>query len=221
MVLDFGMDVKQAEELIDGIKNDRPIKGYLKLAYTGDTIPYYNDEQPWVNDLGYPTTSGYGQEFVQPPDQSYTDNPAQTGTGRGSMSEVDGVDPNTDRQEASHEPHNVKGDIDKATQMAQSGQKEIFDTQSIATLAKYVSPSNKINEYMPYLVAAMDRLGRMIFLVHYSSDKFEELYGRSDLPELVELLTSVFKNLGDLVIFLKRKSPEISINMNEQDNIEG
>jgi hypothetical protein len=40
------------------------------------------------------------------------------------------------------------------------------------------------------------------------------------LPELVELVTSVLKNMGDLVIFLKRKSPELSINMSKSEGLD-
>jgi hypothetical protein len=46
------------------------------------------------------------------------------------------------------------------------------------------------------------------------------MYGRGDLPELLELVTSVFKNVGELIVFLKRKSPELSINMSKADELE-
>jgi hypothetical protein len=46
------------------------------------------------------------------------------------------------------------------------------------------------------------------------------MYGRDDLPELVELVKNVFNNLGDLVIFLKRKVPDISINDSEQSRLD-
>ena len=41
------------------------------------------------------------------------------------------------------------------------------------------------------------------------------MYGLDELPELMELVKSVFNNLGDLIIFLKRKFPDISINNKE------
>jgi hypothetical protein len=214
MVLDLHMGVKEAEELIDSLGHSKKIKGYIKLAYTGSQTPYYYDEQPYVNDLGLPTTSGVPQEFQQPPDQQYTGDPTQID--KGHMGDVEGIE-GEEKQEGQE---GLQGDINQATQLAQGGQKEIFDTQSIATLAKYVSPNDKIQEYMPYLIASLDRLGRMLFLVHWEADKFSEMYGRSDMPELVELLTSVFKNLGDLVVFMKRKSPEISINMNKEDELQ-
>jgi hypothetical protein len=70
------------------------------------------------------------------------------------------------------------------------------------------------------MIESMDRLGRILFLLHWDTDKFKEMYGRSDLPELLELITSVFKNTGELIIFLKRKSPELSINMNKADGLD-
>ena len=46
------------------------------------------------------------------------------------------------------------------------------------------------------------------------------MYGRSELPELSEMLTNVFDNLGDLIIFLKRKQPELSIDMQQDANMD-
>jgi hypothetical protein len=134
---------------------------------------------------------------------SYTGNPTRQNLG--TMPEVNGIDPRY---------------ISEAIQMAQNGQKEIFDTQMIGALAKYVSVGDKISEYLPSIVEATDRLGRILFLLHWETDKFKEMYGRGDLPELVELVTNVFKNIGDLVIFLKRKSPELSINMSKTDGLD-
>jgi hypothetical protein len=121
------------------------------------------------------------------------------------MPEIKGVDPKY---------------VTQAVQLAQNGQKEIFDAHTIGALAKYVNVGDKISEYVPSLVEAMDRLGRILFLLHWETDKFKEMYGRGDLPELVELVTNVLKNTGDLVIFLKRKSPELSINMTKTDGME-
>jgi hypothetical protein len=56
--------------------------------------------------------------------------------------------------------------------------------------------------------------------MHWDTEEFVDMYGRGDLPELVELVTNVFKNIGDLIIFLKRKSPELSINMTSNDALD-
>lgn len=67
---------------------------------------------------------------------------------------------------------------------------------------------------------ALDKLGRILFLFNWETDKFVEMYGRDDLPEFRDLLTNVFKNLGDLILFLRKKSPELTINMGES-SLEG
>jgi hypothetical protein len=203
MVLDLGLDEKSASELLDSLVPGFSKKGHIKLAYTGDVYPQPFEEQPYANEFGQQTYVGVGQENTLPTMDSYTGNPTQKDLG--TMPEVKGVDPKY---------------VQQATQMAQNGQKEIFDTQMIGALAKYVSPGDKISEYLPSMIESMDRLGRILFLLHWDTDKFKDMYGRGDLPELLELITSVFKNTGELIVFLKRKSPELSINMTKSEGLE-
>lgn len=203
MVMEYGLDEQDGNNLIDSLVAGFSKKGHIKLAYTGAAYPQPFEEQPYVNEFGQNTFVGVGQENTLPTYDSYTGNPTRQNLGV--MPEVKGVDPQY---------------VQQAIQMAQNGQKEIFDTQMIGALAKYVSVSDKISEYIPSIVEAMDRLGRILFLLHWETDKFKEMYGRGDLPELVELVTSVLKNTGDLVIFLKRKSPELSINMSKSDSLD-
>lgn len=200
MVVDYGLDEKVGTDLIDSLVPGFSKKGHIKLAYTGDIYPQPFEEQPYTNEFGQSTYTGIGQENTLPTMDSYTGNPTRQDLG--TMPEIKGIDPRY---------------VQDAVRMAQNGQKEIFDTQMIGALAKYVSAGDKISEYVPSLVEAMDRLGRILFLLHWDTDKFKEMYGRSDLPELVELVTSVLKNTGDLIIFLKRKSPELSINMSKSE----
>jgi hypothetical protein len=203
MVVDLGLDQKVASELLDSLVPGFTKKGHIKLAYTGDIYPQPFEEQPYVNEFGQNTYVGVGQENTLPTMDSYTGNPTRQDLG--TMPEIKGVDPKY---------------VQQAIELAQNGQKEIFDTHMIGALAKYVGVGDKIAEYLPSLVESMDRLGRILFLLHWETDKFKEMYGRGDLPALVELVTNVFKNTGDLVIFLKRKSPELSINMTKADNLD-
>lgn len=203
MVMEVGLDEYSATGLIDQLIPGVTKKGHIKMAYTGDIYPQPFEEQPYTNEFGQSTTVGIGQENTLPTMDSYTGNPTRQDLG--TMPEIKGIDPKI---------------VNQAVQMAQNGQKEIFDTQMIGALAKYVSVGDKISEYLPSMVEAMDRLGRILFLMHWETDKFKEMYGRGDLPELVELVTSVLKNMGDLVIFLKRKSPELSINMSKSDGLD-
>lgn len=200
MLLDLGLDYKQAEQLITDVGTFSIIRGHIKKAYTGDSYPVPYEEAPYSNALGQPTYVGVGQENRNTGDLSYTGNPTQLGLG--TMPEITGVDPEVVRN---------------AVQLAEAGQKEIFDVQSVAALAKHVSAEDKILEYVPSLLEATDRLGRIIFLLNWDTDKFIEMYGRGDLSTMSELINSVFKNLGELIIFLKRRSPELTINMNKDE----
>jgi hypothetical protein len=203
MVVELGLDEKVAAELLDSLVPGFSKKGHVKLAFTGDIYPQPFEEQPYTNEFGQSTYVGVGQENTLPTMDSYTGNPTRQDLG--TKPEVHGIDPKH---------------VQQAVQMAQNGQKEIFDTHMIGALAKYVSVGDKISEYLPAMVESMDRLGRILFLLHWDTDKFKEMYGQGDLPELVELVTSVFKNIGDLIIFLKRKSPELSINMSKADGLD-
>ena len=198
MVLDVGLSEKAADEIINALVADIPLEGCVKLAYTGDYVPTLVDEAPYSNELGQPTYQGTPYHDTVPQDISYQGDPTQLGLG---------VKP---------EVQGIESDVNNAMQLAQSGQKEIFDTHAIATISKYVDPTNKVVSYIPNFVDTLDKLGRMLFMVYWETKKFQEMYGQDELPELIELLKSVFKNLGDLIIFLKRKFPDISINSNEQ-----
>lgn len=203
MVMEYGLDESEGNSLIDSLVPGFSKKGHIKLAYTGDVYPQPFEEQPYANEFGQNTYVGVGQENTLPTYDSYTGNPTRQDLGV--MPEIKGIDPAI---------------VQQAVQLSQNGQKEIFDTHMIGALAKYVGIGDKISEYLPSIVESMDRLGRILFLLHWETDKFKEIYGRGDLPELVELVTNVFKNLGDLVIFLKRKSPELSINMSKSDSLD-
>lgn len=206
MVLDFGLTESDAETLIGSLRGVDTKTGQIKLAYTGENFFSLRDPVPYTNELGQPTygDGGSGEAYweTMPNDTPPPRDPTRQGLVNCAGPEG-AADTNTS--------------INLATQLAQSGQKSIFDTQAIATLSKYVAPQNKTMAYMPEYVSCLDKLGRMLFLLHWETKKFETMYGRSELPELMELLTNVFKNLGDLVIYLKRKAPELSINMSEHE----
>ena len=202
MVTEVGLDEAGADSLMADLVPNIKIAGYVKLAATGDSTLQLVDEQPEHNEFGQPTY--WGVPWIDMHDRSdgYTKDPTQQGMG---------VKPD----EAS-----MGQTINHAVDLAQNGQKEIFDTQAIGALSKYVDSSNKILDYVPNLVSTLDKLGRMLFLTYWDTDTFEEMYGRDELPELVELVKNVFNNLGDLVIFLKRKVPDLSINDNEQSKLD-
>lgn len=211
MVLEFGLDEKQANELIDSLVPNVVKSGMCKVGYTGDMYGDVNwEEHPYADVTGVPTTSGIPYEQYM--DSGLHNTEDYTQLGRGTRDDLDG--------EKAYDPPGIQDNVNHAVGMAQNGQKELFDTQSIATLAKYTTPDDKILTYVPDFVTALDRLGRILFLVNWDMDSFKNMYGRTDLPEFIDLTKNVFKNLGDLVVFLKKKKPDLSINMSESEALD-
>jgi hypothetical protein len=198
MVTELGLREKDAEAAITDLIPNKKRDGIVKVSVTGENILNLQDETPENNEFGQPTY--YGTPWVDQHDASdgYAKDPTEQGLG---------VKP---------DDASLSTTISRAVNLAQQGQKDVFDTQTIGALAKYTDSNNKVLEYVPSFVSSLDKLGRMLFLAYWDTDTFEDMYGKDELPELIELVKSVFNNLGDLVIFLKRKVPDLSINDNEQ-----
>ncbi|NBQ67446.1 MAG: hypothetical protein EBU46_00910 [Nitrosomonadaceae bacterium] len=198
LVAEAGLSEADAQMLLDSVKLKHKTAGTIKLAYLGDQYLSLQEEQPSMDEFGTPTYYGVPHVETASTEDGYQGDPTQMGLG---------VKPDQDT---------VNQNVNSATSLAQGGQKEIFDTQSIATLSRYTDPSSKILSYVPDFITSLDKLGRMLFMSYWQTEEFEEMYGKDELPELVELVKNVFNNLGDLIIFLKRKVPDLSINTNEQ-----
>jgi hypothetical protein len=200
MVTEVGLEEKVAEDLLSSLTPNCKKAGYIKLAVTGDSTLRLVDEEPQSNELGQPTYFGIPWVDMHDRSDGYTGDPTQPGLG---------VKPDEDQ---------IDNTVNKAVDLAQGGQKEVFDTQAISALSRYADTSTKVLEYVPNFVSSLDKLGRMLFLAYWDTDKFEKMYGKDELPELMELIKNVFTNLGDLIIFMKRRVPDISINNNEQED---
>lgn len=140
---------------------------------------------------------GGGQQQGGDPSQQYPSQ--QGGQPQGGPSQQGGQAANAEAQ--------------NAASIAQGGQKEVFDAQSIATLAKYVNGPEKVVSYVPTFISALDKLGRTLFLLNWETDKFKKAYGDDELPELIEITKNVFNNIGDLVILIRRTNPDVAIQL--------
>ena len=96
--------------------------------------------------------------------------------------------------------------IQLAQQAAQSGQKTVFDHSTIGSLSKLYDASAAIDMYMPELMKALDRLGRILFIFYWKNEDFADRYGKDAMAEMEDLLRAVFKSFGDMVLKLKQKS---------------
>jgi hypothetical protein len=91
-------------------------------------------------------------------------------------------------------------------QASETGQKEVFDAAVLGSMVKSHAPTDMVERFLPTIVAGMDRLGRILFLLHWHYDEFQERYGKEELIEFVDNLRSTFEALGDLVIFMRRRT---------------
>jgi hypothetical protein len=98
--------------------------------------------------------------------------------------------------------------IQAAMEAAQLGKKEFFDTSVISGLAKIRNLEDKIAEYSTDLMKGMDRVGRLLFFYWWRTDELIDQYGKDDILELEDSLRDVFKSLGDLILFLRRRTIE-------------
>jgi len=94
------------------------------------------------------------------------------------------------------------------TRSAQSGNKEVLDTAVLSGMLKTMDSDSMIDKYLADLVTGEDRIGRMLFLFYWHNDKFVDRYGEDEVKELEDTLKNTFKGVGDLVLFLKKKSIE-------------
>ncbi len=89
---------------------------------------------------------------------------------------------------------------------AQTGQKEVFDASVLSSLIKTHNPTGLLDRFLPTIVSGMDRLGRIMFLLNWHYTEFEEQFGKDDLTEFSDDLKSCFEQLGDLVLFMRKRT---------------
>lgn len=190
MMIDLGLTESTVDEILKKAEAKKKVEGTIKMALT---TPAVSDEVPYYNILGQPTYGGEPQVFTEQPSDGYMGDP--TALGLGTRGEV--------------EP--VEKAVQQAIDLAANGQKQLFDTQSIGILSRYSSPAAKITEYTPSLVDALDKVGRLLFLMYWKTEEFEEMFGTGDLPEMMEIFRNVLKNLGDAIIYLKHRIPDLEL----------
>lgn len=102
-------------------------------------------------------------------------------------------------------PSTPSMDTELAMQAAQLGQQTVFDHSMLGSLAQISDVSELINQYLPDLEAALDKLGRLLFLYWWHQDQFKENFGITQMRDLEDQLRNVFKSFGELVLDLKQK----------------
>ena len=98
--------------------------------------------------------------------------------------------------------------VDSIMQAAQSGDRDVFDVANISELISRTDIDTPLDQYMADLTTALDRLGRIYFLILFHGDKFAERFSQEDLPSMEESVRTVFLSLGELILKFKERKIE-------------
>ena len=110
---------------------------------------------------------------------------------------------------------NMLADIAQAT-----GKTSLFEHGIIGSLAKAKDTSVLIADYLPDLYQGNDKLGRLIFLLYVSPQLFIDFYGSDDISDLENNLLSIFKQQGELILELSKRTKTKQVNVTTVENIE-
>lgn len=196
LVTRFGLPVGTSEELLKEAQSKYKARRLIKLAQMPSQLVGVDMPQPGDQSAMTDPYSGlpmYNMPYEQDMAGSMTGmpqppQPDQYGINIGGEAEMD------------------VGAQNLAAQAAQAGQKNVFDHASIGGLAKIYDTGSVIDSYVPEMMKALDRLGRILFLYYWKNEDFAERYGTNDIAEMEDLIRSVFKSFGELVLQLRKKS---------------
>lgn len=200
-----GLREKQARYLLEAAdtffrKKERAPEYRVKVANpyqeAGARAPAFPDfPEGGYNPMGYQgrVDPALAQETVVPDTMAANTDPA-----------VYDQNPQTGANVTADYSANFRG----SSAAADSSQQELFDMSTIGGLLRAVRDDTLIDRYLPDLVRGMDRLGRLLFMLYWHGDRFEDRYGKQDLPALEDALRNAFEMVGETVLFLQQKTVE-------------
>jgi len=192
LVRDYGLTPDETEELLKEAQSLYKAARLVKFAQV--SMPMPQPPGPGFEALtDVQTTEPFATEQLG---QTFGTPPPNQNTGPGSGFNLGGDTANQLGQ-------NVTG---LAEQAAATGQQQVFDHGVIGGLAGMYDTSNAIDSYMPEMMKALDRVGRILFLFYWKNTDFAERYGNQDLAEMEDHLRAVFKSLGDLILSLRQRT---------------
>ena len=190
----YGISIPDTElmlkEAVENFKSRRIVKLAQQSPMVGVSMPYPQERAPDMEPYTGLPVYGPDEQAVQgtmtgvpPPPQ-----PNQYGVNLGGEAAMD------------------TQAMQLAEQAGQTGQKHIFDHASIGGLSKVYDTSAVIDSYVPEMMKALDRVGRIIFMFYWKNEDFAERYGTNDMVEMEDLIRGVFKSFGELVLKLRKKA---------------
>ena len=201
LVVDHGMSEKDASDVLGGLRR------------SGDTVDYtvfFSNEAGVLKRAAPPTWLENNTNAPSIPDPTTYSDPRLGVTVQphqaGFMPVKSMNEPQNNRQIYSNTQTDQPLPWELASTAGKTNQREVFDPGLIGSLIKVVDSDSLVDKYIGDLMLALDRIGRILFLYYQHNDHFREQYGEEDQTELEDSLRNIFKSLGELVLFLKRRS---------------
>lgn len=88
----------------------------------------------------------------------------------------------------------------------QAGVPNVFGHGAVSSLIHTYNSVSMIDRYMPDLEEALDRLGRLIFLLYWKPRDFEDAFGTDDMADMENHMISTFQTYGDFILDLLKKN---------------
>lgn len=98
--------------------------------------------------------------------------------------------------------------VQQLTNKAQNGLAEVFDASIFESLLQSAGVSDFKQEFVTDMLKGMDSAARMLLLLYWNYEMFEERY-EGKLDELEEKLKDLFITSGDVVLFIKEKTENL------------
>jgi hypothetical protein len=186
-----GIGVDEAKGILDGLQDGSHSTTWVKRAaiYNGMDFPD-TDQNQGINELGVMEQAPFYQSQTVP-----LNNPPV---------------PDDWNLDASNYDKIKKNDVDFLMRAADTNSKAVFDPAMIGVLLKSNRTQLQIDQWIPDLVGALDKLCRLLLLFYWKNADFAESYGNDDMAELEDVLLNNVKSLGTVVLFLKQRAAESS-----------
>jgi acyl carrier protein len=94
-----------------------------------------------------------------------------------------------------------------AQQASEMGQRTLFDHATVGGLVRMYDLNGYLDQLRPKFKTALDGLGRVLFLLKWKRDDFEDRFGPQDTSEFTDLVRTVFRSFGDLILKLEERAP--------------
>lgn len=88
------------------------------------------------------------------------------------------------------------------------GLPNLFEHGVVGTLVNTYDSIGMVDKWLPDLEQALDRIGRLLFLIYWKPEDFSAAYGSDDQTALENKALSTFKAFGDLTLELMLKNRE-------------